>query len=124
MYFVFLNPQVGVTGFCMGGALSLAAAALVPEVDAAAPFYGIPSPELCDVSTIKCPVQCHFGDKDALEGFSSPKDAAALAEKLKSGGVKFEMHMYSGCGHAFTHKGGPLGTYDEAACKLAIGEVV
>ena len=65
----FLHPphlflQVGVTGFCMGGALTLAAAALAPEVDAAAPFYGIPGADLADVSKIKIPIQCHFGDAD------------------------------------------------------------
>ena len=65
----FLHPphlflQVGVTGFCMGGALSLAAAVLVPEVDAAAPFYGIPKADLADVSKIKIPLQCHFADGD------------------------------------------------------------
>ncbi|CAL1530164.1 unnamed protein product, partial [Lymnaea stagnalis] len=56
--------KVGVTGFCMGGALSMAAAALVPEIDAAAPFYGIPSDQLCDVTKIKIPLQCHFAEKD------------------------------------------------------------
>jgi carboxymethylenebutenolidase len=62
---MFMLPvQVGVTGFCMGGALSLAAAAKVPEIAASAPFYGIPSPELADPATIKIPVQCHFGDCD------------------------------------------------------------
>ena len=56
------------TGFCMGGALSLASAALVPkEISAAAPFYGIPSPELCDVGKIKIPLQAHFGSKDTLD---------------------------------------------------------
>ena len=34
--------QVGVVGFCMGGALSVAAAALVDEVDACVCFYGAP----------------------------------------------------------------------------------
>ena len=48
----------------MGGALTLAAAALAPEVDAAAPFYGIPGADLADVSKIKIPIQCHFGDAD------------------------------------------------------------
>lgn len=50
----------------MGGALSMAAAVLVPEIDASAPFYGIPSPDLCDVSKIKIPLQCHFGSEDAV----------------------------------------------------------
>ena len=56
--------KVGVTGFCMGGALAFASAALLPDdISAAAPFYGIPSPQLCDLATIKIPVQCHFGAK-------------------------------------------------------------
>ncbi len=63
---------MGVTGFCMGGALTFAAATLipkdVPQLAAAAPFYGIPSPQLCDVTTIKIPVQAHFGEQDILEG--------------------------------------------------------
>ena len=42
----------------------MAAAALVPEVAAAAPFYGIPSSDLADVTKIKIPLQCHFGDAD------------------------------------------------------------
>ena len=58
--------KVGVVGFCMGGALTMAAAALIPEVDAAAPFYGIPSAQLCDVTKIKIPMQCHFAEKDSV----------------------------------------------------------
>ena len=74
---------MGATGFCMGGALSLAAAALPPEaISAAAPFYGVPHSDLCDVGKTKAPVQAHFGSKDTLEGFSSPRDAKALAEKF------------------------------------------
>merc|ERR1711894_64270 len=92
--------KVGVTGFCMGGALSLAGAALVPEINAAAPFYGIPNTKLCDVSKIKIPVQCHFGEKDEVVGFSSPADYQALEEKLKAGGVDYEMFIYD-AGHAF-----------------------
>src|SRR6185503_13343611 len=33
------NGKVGVTGFCMGGAFSFSAAALIPELSAAVPFY-------------------------------------------------------------------------------------
>lgn len=50
----------------MGGALAMAAAALVAEIDAAAPFYGIPSDTLCDVASIKVPLQCHFAEKDEV----------------------------------------------------------
>lgn len=111
------------TGFCMGGALTLAAAALVPPatISAAAPFYGIPSAELCDVSKISIPVQAHFGDKDALEGFSSPKDAQALKEKLKNN-KDFELFMYPNCDHAFTNYSGP--NYNKEMCDLALSRMV
>ena len=114
--------KVGVTGFCMGGALSLAAAALIPEeIAAAAPFYGIPSAKLCDLGTIKIPLQAHFGSKDNLEGFSSPKDVKALTEKLDAGGVKYELHMYD-TGHAFTNPTNP--NYTKEICDLALGRMI
>jgi dienelactone hydrolase len=37
---------VGVVGFCMGGALSLASGALVDSIDCAISFYGTPDPSL------------------------------------------------------------------------------
>jgi hypothetical protein len=64
------SAKVGVTGFCMGGALSLSAAVLVDEVDAAAPFYGIP--QGVDLTGVKKPIQGHYGDKDTNAGFSDP----------------------------------------------------
>eukprot|EP01094_Clydonella_sp_ATCC50884_P017498 TRINITY_DN3063_c0_g1_i1.p1 TRINITY_DN3063_c0_g1~~TRINITY_DN3063_c0_g1_i1.p1 ORF type:complete len:234 (+),score=72.91 TRINITY_DN3063_c0_g1_i1:45-746(+) len=97
--------KVGVVGFCMGGALALAAAALTgkPLIDAASCFYGIPSAELADPAKIKIPVQCHFGNEDTLAGFSDPAAANALEEKLKAGGVTHEMHRYP-AQHAFANR--------------------
>ncbi|PVD32547.1 hypothetical protein C0Q70_07988 [Pomacea canaliculata] len=111
--------KVGVTGFCMGGALTLAAAALVPGVDAAAPFYGIPSPDLCDVSKIAVPVQCHFGDNDQVMGFSDPESQEKLKKKLK---CQYEFHVYKGAGHAFTNETGP--NYHPENCKLSFQRLV
>ena len=113
--------KVGVTGFCMGGALSLASAALVPEISASAPFYGIPGEALCDVSKIMIPLQCHFGELDTLVGFSSPKDVETLKGKLEAGGVNFELHMYQ-ADHAFTHKGGA--NYNEEVSELALQRMI
>jgi len=61
---------VGVTGFCMGGALSIASSVLAPEVDAVVAFYGVPSSELADPAQAKAPVQAHFGELDNFVGFS------------------------------------------------------
>ena len=93
--------KVGVFGFCMGGALAfMSAAELQDDISAAGVFYGIPSSEKTDLTKIKIPVQCHFGAKDSLEGFSSKKDYDALREKLTAAGVKLDFHEYD-AGHAF-----------------------
>ena len=106
----------------MGGALALATAALIPEeISAAAPFYGIPSSDLRDVGKIKIPMQAHFGSKDTLEGFSSPKDAKAMAEKFDAGGVTYELFMYDK-GHAFTNPTNP--NYTKEICDLALGRMI
>ena len=70
MWLYHFLQQAGVTGFCMGGALSIASSVLVPEVDAVVAFYGVPSSELADPAQAKAPVQAHFGDLDNFVGFS------------------------------------------------------
>lgn len=102
------SKRVGVVGFCMGGALTLAAAARAPEVvDCAAPFYGIPPLALADPSTVTRPIQGHFGDKDAMAGFSSPADAAALraALALSPAAAESEVFSYPTVGHGFVVSG-------------------
>ena len=47
------SNKVGVTGFCMGGALTLLSAVNVPESDAAVAWYGFPPFEYIDASKIK-----------------------------------------------------------------------
>lgn len=75
--------SVGITGFCLGGALSLACASALPElVQAAVPFYGIPSQEYFPSVNIKCPLLLIFGEKDQSVGFSSPADLKKLQESL------------------------------------------
>uniref|UniRef100_A0A453E3P0 Dienelactone hydrolase domain-containing protein n=1 Tax=Aegilops tauschii subsp. strangulata TaxID=200361 RepID=A0A453E3P0_AEGTS len=64
------SPKVGVTGYCMGGALAIASGVLVPEVDAVVAFYGTPSSELADASKAQAPIQAHFGELDSFVGFA------------------------------------------------------
>uniref|UniRef100_A0A0D6R4Q9 Dienelactone hydrolase domain-containing protein n=1 Tax=Araucaria cunninghamii TaxID=56994 RepID=A0A0D6R4Q9_ARACU len=122
------SKKVGVTGFCMGGALSIASAVLVPEVDCVVAFYGVPSPQLADPSSVKSPVQAHFGELDNLVGFSDVTAAKALEEKLKASGVPYEVHIYPGKGHAFMNSSHEavkrkvelgFGEHDPAAVDLA-----
>jgi carboxymethylenebutenolidase len=95
------NGKVGVVGFCMGGALSLASAALVDEISCASAFYGIPDPSLADMATIAKPVEAHFGDLDDLAGFSDPAAVGALEATLAKSGAAFNIHRYPTVGHAF-----------------------
>lgn len=95
------SQKVGVTGYCMGGALSIASAVLVPGVDAVVGFYGTPSPQLADPAQAKVPVQAHFGELDNIAGFSDVAAAKNLEEKLKLSGVPYELYIYPGSGHAF-----------------------
>mmetsp|Transcript_11529 Transcript_11529/g.35712 ORF Transcript_11529/g.35712 Transcript_11529/m.35712 type:complete len:162 (+) Transcript_11529:788-1273(+) len=96
------SSACGVTGFCMGGALSLASAVKAEgDIACAAPFYGVPDKAYFDCSTIKIPVQAHFGKLDALAGFSDPAAAAALEDALKASGCKHEVFMYDGVAHGF-----------------------
>ncbi|KAK2649380.1 hypothetical protein Ddye_016869 [Dipteronia dyeriana] len=98
------SRKVGVTGFCMGGALSIASAVLVPEINAVVAFYGVPSSELADPAQAKAPIQAHFGELDSFVGFSDVKAAKALEEKLKASGIPYEVHMYPGSAHAFMNR--------------------
>ena len=110
--------KVGIAGFCMGGALSFASAALVKEISAAAPFYGIPRSAFVDLTTIKIPVQAHFGEKDTIVGFSSPGDYEPLRRKLEAARVPLEFYTYD-TGHAFTNSSNKE-LYSPEACKLAM----
>lgn len=120
--------KVGVTGYCMGGALAIASAVLVPGVDAVVSFYGVPSPDLADPAQARAPVQAHFGELDNFVGFSDVTAAKALEEKLKASGAPYEVHIYPGCGHAFMNRSPEgierrkrMGLHDEneAAVELA-----
>jgi carboxymethylenebutenolidase len=100
-------PKIGVTGFCMGGALCLASASTLSSsglVSAVAPFYGIPDLNTFPVSSIKCPVSLHFGAKDAHKGFSDPATVHNLVAALQKHGVQYHLETYQDAGHAFMNE--------------------
>lgn len=113
-------PHVGVTGYCMGGALTLLAAVFVPESDANATWYGYPPLEYIDPSQIKAPLLGHWGTQDQ---FFKIDGVDALEDKLKQAGVDFEFHRYD-AKHAFANEESdsrnlpPLG-YNREAAELA-----
>lgn len=106
--------KIGVTGFCLGGAMALAAACGVDEVRAAVPFYGTPKDQYLDFAPTKAPIQGHYGK---LDGFVSPDRAKELAERAGRAGARFELHLYD-AGHAFLREHDPA-AYEPVSAKLA-----
>src|SRR5688500_5597503 len=94
------SAKAGVTGFCMGGALTLLAAVNVPEADACVPWYGFPPLEYIDASKIKAPLLGHFATEDQ---FFTIDKVDELEKKLKAGNAKFEFHRYQ-AKHAFANE--------------------
>jgi carboxymethylenebutenolidase len=111
--------RVGVTGFCMGGALSLAAASkLGDRLQAIVPYYGVPDLGKFPVSSIRAPLQLHFGSEDHSKGFSDPATVERLKQALNEAGKSAEFHVYPGAQHAFMNEQRPE-VYDAAVAKKA-----
>jgi carboxymethylenebutenolidase len=94
------SGKVGVTGYCMGGALTILAAVNVPEADAAAAWYGFPPLEFVDPAKIKAPLMGHWATKDEFFGIGKVDE---LEKKLRGANVKFEFHRYD-AKHAFANE--------------------
>jgi carboxymethylenebutenolidase len=94
------SDKVGITGFCMGGALTLLALAASPEIDAGAVWYGCPPLEYLDVSKIKAPLLGHWAIQDE---FFPIAIVDALEDKLLQDGVAFDFHRYL-ARHAFANE--------------------
>src|SRR5215813_3437971 len=58
------GAKVGLTGFCMGGAVTIIGAAKIPELTAGVVFYGIPPEQAAKAADVKIPLQAHFASKD------------------------------------------------------------
>jgi carboxymethylenebutenolidase len=109
-----VNGKVAVTGFCLGGAMAVAAVCAVPGLAAAVPFYGIPKPEYVDWSRGDAPLLGHYGRRDPVIPVERPQ---ALADAANAAGRSFELHFYE-AGHAFMREG-DAGAYDAPSAALA-----
>lgn len=94
------SAKVGVTGFCMGGALTLLSAVNVSEGDAFVVWYGFPPLEYIDASRIRAPLMGHWATEDTV--FAIDK-VHQLQAKLREAGRPFEFHEYQ-AKHAFANE--------------------
>ena len=114
------SAKAGVTGFCMGGALTLLAAVNAPEADACVAWYGFPPLEYVDASKIKAPLLGHYATDDQFFPIAKVDE---LEKKLREAKVGFEFHRYN-AKHAFANetadaKNLPPLKHDPKAAELA-----
>jgi carboxymethylenebutenolidase len=89
--------KVGLTGFCMGGAVTVIGAATIPELSAAVTFYGLPPENVASGKDVKVPLQGHFAAQD---DWVTPELADAFEKQLQGAGKTYELYRYPGH-HAF-----------------------
>lgn len=113
--------RVGVTGYCMGGALTVLALANAPEADAGVVWYGYPPLEFVDASRIQAPLMAHWATHDAAFALDV---VDALEARLRAAGVAYQGHRYL-AHHAFANETAqgprrlPITQYDAAWAQIA-----
>jgi carboxymethylenebutenolidase len=113
------GAKVGLTGFCMGGAVAVIGAAHIPELTAAVTFYGLPPAEAVKPADVKVPLQGHFASRD---DWVSPATVDSFEQGLKAAGKTFAFFRYE-ADHAFVNEQ-RMAVHDRHAAELAWGRAV
>ena len=92
-----IGGKVGVMGFCMGGALTIAAAVHVPEFSVGVCFYGIPPQEFANPENVAMPLQGHFANQD---DWCTPEAVNELEATLTTAEANTEIYRYDAA-HGF-----------------------
>lgn len=111
------NGRLGVVGFCYGGGIANYLATQLPELRAAAPFYGS-GPALEDVPKIKADMLMVLAANDERINTAWPAYEAAL----KQADVRYTLYQPAGTQHGFNNDTTPR--YDEAAAREAWKQVL
>jgi carboxymethylenebutenolidase len=102
--------RFGITGYCMGGTFALRAACEIPELKAAAPFYG-DIPEESVLAKLKAPTLFIAGERDA---WINPEKVNGLKEIAARHNLPVEVVSYD-ADHAFFNDTRPAVYNAEAA---------
>ena len=106
---------VGIVGFCMGGTIAFLGATRLSGLSAAVGYYGGRIVAFADEKP-KCPVQLHFGEKDA----SIPMTDVETIKQKRGGDC--EIYVYKEGGHGFHCD--ERGSFDAAASKQAMARTL
>lgn len=110
------GAKVGLTGFCLGGAVTIIGAVHVPELAAGVVFYGIPPEQAAKPADVKIPLQAHFANKD---DWCTPELVSGFEKAMKAAGKSLELFRYD-AEHAFVNEQRQA-VHDREAAELAWG---
>ena len=94
------GAKVGITGFCMGGAVTILTCARVPEVTCGVAFYGIPPAQAAGPADLKVPLQGHFANSD---DWCTPAAVDGFEKAAKEAGRDVEFFRYD-ADHGFVNE--------------------
>jgi carboxymethylenebutenolidase len=127
------RAQAGVFGYCMGGPMTLRAAAAMPErIGGGASFHGgglvTDKPDSPHLLVPKIKAQYYFGVA-ANDDAGDPEAKAKLREAFDAAGLKAKIEVYDGCLHGWCVKDMPLSPegkqiYNEAQAERAWNELI
>jgi len=112
------SEKIGAVGFGWGATAIDYAITRLPDLKAAAIFYGHPPP-VADLGNIKAPLMLNFASKDQFVGPEIP----GLVDALKKAGVKYEMFVYDNTEPGFDDETART-RYSAEAAKLAWSRTV
>ncbi len=101
------GERIVMTGYCFGGGVTWDTATAMPELKAAAPYYGR-GPALDSVPNIRAAVLGVYAERDARINAGLPELQKALDEAQ----VTYQINIYPGVDHAFHND--TTSRYDEA----------
>jgi len=110
------GAKVGLTGFCLGCAVTIIGAVHVPELAAGVVFYGIPPEQAAKPADVKIPLQAHFANKD---DWCTPELVNGFEKAMKAAGKSLELFRYD-AEHAFVNEQRQA-VHDREAAELAWG---
>ena len=108
------GAKVGLTGFCLGSAVTIIGATKIPELTAGVVFYGIPPEQAAKPSDVRIPLQAHFANKD---DWCTPQLVDAFEKAMKAAGKSLEIYRYD-AEHGFANEQ-RQSVHNRAAAELA-----
>jgi len=108
------GAKTGIVGYCLGGAVTVIAAAKVQGLSAGVAYYGLPPAEAAAPADVKIPLQGHFASQD---DWCTPAKVDEFEAGLKAAGKDHAFFRYDGH-HAFANEQ-RVSVHDRAAAEQA-----